>query len=346
MMLLGYGCFKNHPGPQSTFFGRFFGFVNNSGYEAHKLFSEEVRTALFHRLEGGQEIPFRAESLLQTVGVTVDEGPLAELVMQPNSPKKVAGAAISIVGPKTIAKLIDQLLAVDRQLRASTGRVDDATRDEHYRLVSWISRTHLSSFTEAILTRSDIYEPCEIALLAELLARHGEVDDRSRLPIDDPLYTRMVDTVGHWVEILLASPEATRHQFAEVAQAIERLPEPQLVSGLQRLLAADLARWQRARDEAAIARAQRKPPHPDAYHSWTLQYSRAFAAIGDSQTVELMKAYLPAMDFGVVDDLVKPEAGVNAHRHALQLAKIAFSLPSGNRTDTIDTLLQLPMPLT
>ena len=216
-------------------------------YEAHKLFSEEVRTALFHRLEGGQEIPFRAESLLQTVGVTVDEGPLAELVMQPNSPKKVAGAAISIVGPKTIAKLIDQLLAVDRQLRASTGRVDDATRDEHYRLVSWISRTHLSSFTEAILTRSDIYEPCEIALLAELLARHGEVDDRSPLPIHDPLYTRMVDTVGHWVEILLASPEATRHQFAEVAQAIERLPEPQLVSGLQRLLAADLARWQRAR---------------------------------------------------------------------------------------------------
>ncbi|MGD0265074.1 MAG: hypothetical protein ABSD47_08990 [Candidatus Methylomirabilota bacterium] len=47
----------------------------------------------------------------------------------------------------------------------------------------------------------------------------------------------------------------------------------------------------------------------------------------------------------VVDDLAKPGASDNAHRHALQLAKIAFSMPYGNRTSTIDTLLELPRPL-
>jgi hypothetical protein len=176
-----------------------------------------------------------------------------------------------------------------------------------------------------------------------------------------------------------------------------------LVSGLQRLLAADLARWRHERDEFIAARAQGKRIDSDVHSSYKGQYSRAFAAIGDNQVVELMTTYLPDVDFGadaalalkniwdrgqntskekrftlwqdfsevetrravrqnrrgdgdsspfadaicaVIDDLAKPEAGVNAHRHALQLANIAFSMPYGEKTGTIDTLLQLPLSLT
>jgi hypothetical protein len=49
--------------------------------------------------------------------------------------------------------------------------------------------------------------------------------------------------------------------------------------------------------------------------------------------------------FAVIDDLVKPDAGEQAHRHALELATIAFSLPYDNRTTVIDALLRLPLPL-
>ncbi len=173
---------------------------------------------------------------------------------------------------------------------------------------------------------------------------------------------------------------------------------------LHRMLAADLKRWRRARDEffAARNRGMNIPPPPDVSHSWTLQYRRAFAAIGGDEVVELMKSFLPDTDFGfdaacvlkeiwdrehnppkdnrftpwpdfsevkarrverqehgsdrdsspfadaiisVVEHLVKPGSSPEEHLHALQLAKIAFSMPYGNKIGTIDMLLELSQPL-
>jgi len=51
--------------------------------------------------------------------------------------------------------------------------------------------------------------------------------------------------------------------------------------------------------EFADARKNGRHIQNDAQMSWTLQYRRAFAAIGDDQTVRIMKAYLPNHDFGV-----------------------------------------------
>jgi hypothetical protein len=133
---------------------------------------------------------------------------------------------------------------------------------------------------------------------------------------------------------------------------------------------------------------------------YTPQYRHAFAAIGDGQTVQTMKAYLPDPDFGfdaahvlkvvwqkslppedesvfprswpdfsvvpdeyakrqsgtggethaftndilaVVDDLIKPGGGAD-YKHALKLATVAFSMPYVDKTDTIASLLQLPLP--
>ncbi|HXK27228.1 MAG TPA: hypothetical protein VJ646_03125 [Candidatus Binatia bacterium] len=371
-------------------------------HEAHKRYPDDVTSALLHRLEAGREIPFRAEGLLQAAGIVVDEGPLVDLVVHPNSSEKVAEAAVSIVGPETVRKLIDMLIVIDKKLRVSQERADEATREEYHRLEKWISKTRLISFVQAILSRSSTVEPGEIALLAELLARYGERDTKGPLQLDGEQYEQMITAVRRWAVILLASPAASRAQFAEVAQAIERLAAPELVPTLQRLLAEDLVRWRRARDESMAACASGEHIQSDACHSWTFQYRRAFAAIGDGQVVELIKAYLPDTEFGfdaacvlkaiwdrkrnspedkwftswpdfskvkvqrlesrerggegdsspfadailaVVEDLMKSGSSDDAQRHALQLAKIAFSMPYGNRTDTIDMLLRLPRPL-
>jgi hypothetical protein len=47
----------------------------------------------------------------------------------------------------------------------------------------------------------------------------------------------------------------------------------------------------------------------------------------------------------VIVDLIKPGTSDEAHGHALQLAKVAFSMPYGNKAATIDRLLHLPQPL-
>jgi hypothetical protein len=171
------------------------------------------------------------------------------------------------------------------------------------------------------------------------------------------------------------------------------------------MLAEDLARWRRTRDANIAAHARGMRIDSDVHMSWRPQYRHAFAAIGNGEVVELMKAYLPDADlfgFGfdaacvlkdiwdreqktpkdkrfafwpdfsevktrrtarqieggggdsspfadaiiaVVDDLIEPGSSDDAHRHALQLAKIAFSMPYGNKTGNMDTLLQLPCPL-
>jgi hypothetical protein len=372
--------------------------------KAYKLYPDETRTALVHRLEAGREIPFRSENLLQAAGIAIDEGPLVDLVLQPASPPKIAGTAVSIVGPKTVGGLVDTLVAVDAELRAS-GNLNPVKREEYQRLLNWVCRTSVTSFIEAVLSRSSTVVPSEISLLADLMSRHGEGSDRSPLQIHGELYERMISAVGRWAEILLASAEATRGQFANVAQVIERLAAPQLVPVLLRLLAADLSRWQSARLEFTTALNKGIHVQSDAQHSWTLQYRRAFSAIGDSQVVEAMKAYLPDAGFcgfGVdaaivlkeiwdreknslrdrgfrhvpdfsevkmrraerqnrgsggatspfadaiiadIDSLIKPGSSDDARHHALQLAKVAFSMPYPNRADIVDTLLHLPQPL-
>jgi hypothetical protein len=120
---------------------------------AYKLFPDEVTAALVHRLEAGLEIPFRTENLLQAAGVAIDEGPVVDLVMQPTSPAKVAGAAAYIVGPKTVGRLIDMLIAVEAELRTSES-TDAVKQKESERLSSWICRTGVTSFAEAVLSRS------------------------------------------------------------------------------------------------------------------------------------------------------------------------------------------------
>jgi hypothetical protein len=52
-------------------------------------------------------------------------------------------------------------------------------------------------------------------------------------------------------------------------------------------------------EEFLDARKNGRKIQNDAHMSWTLQYRRAFTAIGEDQTIRIMKSYLPDPDFGV-----------------------------------------------
>ena len=101
-----------------------------------------------------------------------------------------------------------------------------------------------------------------------------------------------------WSQILLSFSESTRAQFAEIAEAAERLESPELVPELLKLLPEDLKRRNRAQEEWLEARKQGRHIENDAHMSWTHQYMRAFAAIGDQQTIDAMKSYLRDPEFG------------------------------------------------
>jgi len=263
---------------------------------ARKLYPDELTSALVHRLEAGREIPFRTENLLQAAGIMIDEGPLVDVVLEPASPPKIAEAAVCIVGPKTVGRLIDMLSAIDAELR-TLGSANAAVHEEHRRLSAWICRTNVNAFIEALLSRSSTVVPGEISLLADLFARQGKDYDQPAPALDGEPRDQMIAAVRRWAEALLASPEATMEQFAKLVGAVERLAAPQLLPTLQLLLAEDLSRWRHAQRERAAAPGRRR--HLESYlmHSW-FHYRRAFAVIDGNQVVQAMETYLPDFDFG------------------------------------------------
>jgi hypothetical protein len=271
----------------------------NAGWaiqEAFKRFPDETSSALIHRLDAGMEIPFHSEELLKTRGISIDDGPLTAMVMNAGERDRVAAAAACVIGPKTIGNLIDRLMKIDEKAQA-TGKWDEASGREYHELLGRISSTGLNAFADALLSRSETKDPRKIGLLADVFARHDKGDSENVLRLDDERHARMVSTVERWADALLALRESTRSQLANVARAIERLADSSLVQTLQRLLDEDLARWKQSREEFLAAHQAGRHVDSDARTSWTLQYRRAFAAIGGPEVDKLIRPYLPDAGF-------------------------------------------------
>ena len=266
-------------------------------HRAFELYPKEVVGGLIALLAQGKKVPFRADEMLRMSDVVIDDGPLADCVLQRAGDGRDVVSTASVVGPKTVGNLIDQLFAVYARIRAN-GKYDKSLSDEYHRLIDLVSGTKTDPFAQAVLERADTEEPHEIHILTVLISRHGGRDERERLRFAPETHERITTAVQRWAEILLASPEATREHFAEIAQAAERLESPELVPVLLKLLSEDLTRRKRAREELLEAQKNGRQIQNDAHMCWTLQYRRAFAAIGDQQTIDAMKTYLLDLEFG------------------------------------------------
>lgn len=264
--------------------------------EASKRHSAAVASGLVRRLANGLASPFGSEELLASAPI-VDEGPIAIIATNPESPNDVADDAVTIVGPKSVGILIDQVLELRREVQTGGGRWSGAQGKRNSRLSDLIGRTRQEAFAQAWLARSTTDDPESIATLAVLVARHGrDRTDTGRLQIEESSRSSMIAAFRRHGEILLASPEATRHQFAELVRAIRRMPSPELTDVLGRLAAEDLTRRRRAREE--WARQPGRVMGADVSMAYTGEYSRALAAIADDKATGLLKQYLPDPQFG------------------------------------------------
>ena len=268
--------------------------------KAYAGFPIEISSALRHRLEVGREIPVNTGRLLPESGPCVDIGPIAELVIRENG-GSAAAAAVAIVGPKTVAALIDAWLALKSDLMISRP-IDPKMHAKSEELQEWISRSNATSFIQAIVERSEVEEPSIIAELATLVARHGKQEGRPPIRISDELHRQICIAIERWADILVGAPESTREQMSELAQAIERLPTAILGPPLLRLLASDLARRKVEVEQSAAERKLGRRSHNMSHMSYVLQYRHACAAIGSPEIVQAMKQYLPDLGhlgFGV-----------------------------------------------
>ena len=265
---------------------------------AYELYPEQIVAGLIALLEQGKEVPIRADEMLRMSDVVIDDGPLVDCVLKHTGDGRNAAIAASIVGPKTARNLIDQLFELNTRTRANKGKYDESSNDEKRRISGLISVSKIKPFSEAILERSNTEDPNQIYILADLISRYEGRVERKRLELAPKTHNLIVAAVRSWGETLLASPDATREEFAKIAQVAERLESPELVPLLLNLLAKDLKRGKRAQEERLEALKQGQDIQNDACMCWTNQYKDAFAAIGDQKTVDAMKSYLRNPEFG------------------------------------------------
>jgi hypothetical protein len=283
---------------------------------AMESYPSQTSRALVNRLQAGFPVPFRSEELLKDVP-TIDEGPLTTSVLSSEMPEQIAGAVSALIGPVTIGKVLEQLFLLHDECLAADWRIDEATKKEYHRLKDVLAGTRQAPFVEALLKHADCAKPIRIQLMADLLAGHGKPEQHDRAFAED-LRPALVQAIELWIHTLLTSAEANRHQLADVARAVERVPEPQFTAALERMLQRDLADWARARED--LKKSQRRGPFgPDVMMSWTLQYARAFTAIGGPEVVATMKRYLADLRFGldaasVLSGIWKRESGPNEER--------------------------------
>ncbi|QAU44189.1 hypothetical protein XH91_01670 [Bradyrhizobium guangzhouense] len=269
--------------------------------EAQATYPGPVRKGMQRRIAARLELPFRARDLL-IGGDALDDGPVVEALLDSGTSESVARAGFVVVGPKTVGVVIDRLFELHVAHRRDSnawGRPEhEAERQEWGRLRTAIEASREDSFLTALLERAETDDPSHIEFMADLLRWHGR-PEKAQEPsgVGHELRFAVVGTLQRWMNALLESPQANRHQLAAVAGAMARFPTPQFVPGLRQMLARDLADWARAREEYAKA-INRSPISPDVNYDHTLEYQRAFAAIGNDAAVAL-KEHLPDPRFGV-----------------------------------------------
>ena len=267
-------------------------------HRAYELHPKDVVLGLLLLLEQNKQVPFQTGEMLRSSDVVIDDGLLIDRILKNSEEKRTQAIIAGLVGPKTIGRLIDQLLAVGTKIEANNGKYEKSLSDEYHRLMDLISCTKISAFIQSVFERADTENVGDISVLAMLLSRHGISHERGPLILNVSMYKMMTAAIQGWAEILLASSEATRTQFAEIPQAAERLVSPELVPVLLKLLAKELSQRKSALKEYQDSLRNGIQVQNGAHTSWTHQYRRAFVAIGDEQTVDAMKSYLPDPDFG------------------------------------------------
>lgn len=260
-------------------------------------FFAAIVAGLRRRLVHALPVPFDCEQILMQAPL-IDEGPIVAVASNLASPRGVAEAAAVSLGPKAVGDLVDKFITLSGELRTQHGRRTEAQSDQYYRLRDIILRTRTIPFVEAWLARADTSDVETIAILSSLLAGHGcDVTETSELPLDESLSSCVATTCIRHGESLLASREATRHQLAELARAIRRVPSSALTNIAIRLAEADLARWRRVRDERAKDRTG-SGDWSDAAMCYTGEHTRALAAIGDETAIRFLEAGLADLLFG------------------------------------------------
>ena len=266
-------------------------------YHLNDGYSGAIADGLLRRLRTGKPLGYGADDLLAAAGYAVEDEVLVAAALTAGERDSNADAAASVLGPIAVGKLVDALVPIAARLRDRSLPYDKANSERYHLLVGRITSAPVSSLVAAAQARSPGADASLLVLLAELLTRNRDTDPGSR-PIVGPLRDEVRTLAEKWAERLLADGSASRHDIAEIAELMAKVPHVSLLPVLQQMLDANLAHYGAARVEAKASGWCEGRARDEAQNPQTYQYARAFAAIDAPETRTLLRGYLDHLHFG------------------------------------------------
>ena len=267
-------------------------------YDVQQRFPEAFSDGLMLRLRAGRDLFYRSDDALAQSGYIFDDKQLLEIALAGS--ERVddrAEAAASVLGPKSVGKLIEAYLAARAASRVD-GRYDEAKSQYASALSTRIGHTPGSSLVEAMLGKADDVPDDRVSDLAALLSRGASDDEGRGRPFSGPDMENIAGLAEIWAARLLAAENISRAQKASVARMIGHVASARLLPVLKRLLDDNLELYgcfhERVRQKG---RADPDAIH-EAQHPYLTEYYRALCAIEGPECDELVSAYLTNLHFG------------------------------------------------
>ncbi|UWM79478.1 hypothetical protein N1937_30210 (plasmid) [Rhizobium sp. WSM4643] len=282
----------------STLKSREFSFRDQGAYalaEAARRLPETVAATLRWRLENGLNLPFRPFGYLEAEA-PADTGPLPGMLLNEEVAHDVAEHASFLVGPQTVKRLLESLLAARREFRVAELRTQAAYAPVR-KLYDILESTRASVLFEALRSCSTGCSPVEIEDLCEVITSHGRHHDRGDIPLTIEQLESAVALLNGWGRQLL-SQGANRRELGALARAMRRLAHPNQVSILADMLNADLAGLSTAK--AAFQKNRRNEAALDEIRSsHSHGYRLSLTAVGTPEAEAVLAGHLHDPEFGI-----------------------------------------------
>ncbi|MDQ8698136.1 ATP-binding protein [Hyphomicrobium sp. LHD-15] len=240
---------------------------------------------LAKRLEEGRDIPFGCEELLAEAPLKDDEVFIQQLLGGAKFDKAIS----KICGPNAVEAMLHE--AYERYQKLKDTR-SDAASNSYHQIKDFLEATRPDVFVQALLRAQGTDNLAKIALFADILSQHSVTHTSEPLPqIRTP---ELVALLQAWTVKFLAE-DATRYQMSELASAIGRVGDPDLLPSLLSLLDRELTML--AADKEAIRQAISQG---GGRHGLTLHenaYMTALERTGGAGLVEAMSCKLTHPDF-------------------------------------------------
>ena len=258
---------------------------------------ETLQRAYLRRLESGLVLPSRCDDIFLNAPI-VDDGPLTELAFNQNEFNERTRYVAAIVGPKTIARILNAYLKIGSLLKPGAN-LSKAQKDKYHSLRRWLLNTRVSQFIKVLLRRHNQKRPRLIAELAQLLSHHGsQYNTRERLHLSDDHSSRVASILNCWADLLIDDSQASRGNLADIASAIGRLGRGEHLETLKRLFDEDQRRWAIQRAEF-INSKYKNSSSSEVRLSYVLNYRNAFVDLGGQEACAVLETYLTDPEFGI-----------------------------------------------